>query len=30
MPDHVELAEPPFHLHGSLLAMTSNNRWRGP
>ncbi len=26
MPDHVELVEPPFHLHGSLLAMTSNNR----
>ena len=30
MPDNVELVEPPFHLGGALLAMTSNNRWRGP
>jgi len=30
MPDQVELIEPPFHIAGSLLGMTSNNRWRGP
>jgi hypothetical protein len=30
MPDHVVLVEPPFRVEGSLLAMTSNNRWRVP
>jgi hypothetical protein len=30
MPDDVVLVEPPFHIHGSLLHMTSNNRWSGP
>jgi hypothetical protein len=30
MPDHVVLVEPPFHIHGALLGMTSNDRWRGP
>jgi hypothetical protein len=30
MPEQVVLVEPPFHLSGALLGMTSNNRWRGP
>ena len=30
MPEHVVLVDPPFHLHGVLLDMTSNKRSSGP